>query len=264
MAAAASRCVEVFLACAAAVDRSVLVQREHTRDKEFAFQDWFAARLLEAGVRFDPSGRNTYPDFTLVDVPEGYEVKGLAYPGRWNDFDANSRVPTGSHNGRTVFYVFGRYPSAQGDSEYPVLDLVLFHGDFLNAQHEYVHENRSVRGFGSYGDILIRDRKMYVAPTPFGLASGLERQVTLILPESMPVTAGLEPVGQLVRTESQRLIVGYSFDLKRNDIAQTYEANPTAGEIHAFRAYRAARTVGPEVSMHTPRAIVSEPPSGRC
>jgi|SRR5829696_8936912 len=27
-------------------------------------------------------------------------------------------------------------------------------------------------GFGSYGDILVRDRKMYVAPTPFALAEG--------------------------------------------------------------------------------------------
>lgn len=34
---------------------------------------------------------------------------------------------------------------------------------------------------GSYGDILLRDRKMYVAPTPFGLLSGVERQITLYI-----------------------------------------------------------------------------------
>ena len=44
-----------------------------------------------------------------------------------------------------------------------MLDLVVCHGDFLNADHDYVHKNKSVKGFGSYGDIMIRDRKMYVA-----------------------------------------------------------------------------------------------------
>jgi hypothetical protein len=39
-----------------------------------------------------------------------------------------------------------------------------------------------VRGFGSYGDILIRDRKMYVVPTPFALASNLAHYFTLIMP----------------------------------------------------------------------------------
>jgi hypothetical protein len=49
---------------------------------------------------------------------------------------------------------------------YPVLDLMLCHGSFLNADISYEHKNKSFRGFGSYGDILVRDRKMYVAPTP--------------------------------------------------------------------------------------------------
>jgi hypothetical protein len=40
------------------------------------------------------------------------------------------------------------------------VDLVLCRGDFLNADHNYVHKNKSIRGFGSYGDIMIRDRKM--------------------------------------------------------------------------------------------------------
>jgi hypothetical protein len=38
-----------------------------------------------------------------------------------------------------------------------VLDLVVCHGDFLNADHEYVHKNKNVKGFGIYGDIMIRD-----------------------------------------------------------------------------------------------------------
>lgn len=114
----ASKCIEIFLACAAAVQRSELIRRQSVRDKEFAFQDWFKARLDEAGVLYDAPGRNRYPDFTLVDVAEGYEVKGLAYPGREADFDANSQVPTGFHTGRTVYYAFGRYPAKVEEDEY--------------------------------------------------------------------------------------------------------------------------------------------------
>ena len=46
----------------------------------------------------------------MVATTEGYELKGLAYPGRDANFDSNSQVPSGFHNGRTVYYVFGRYP----------------------------------------------------------------------------------------------------------------------------------------------------------
>ena len=149
------------------VDESV-----SARDKEFHFQNWFEARLRGLDVHFDSGGRNAYPDFSMVDHAEGYEVKGLAWPGRERNYDANSQAPTGLHNGRRIFYVFGRYPAdlrpyagaASGRPEYPVVDLVVCHGDFLNADHEYVHENKNVKGFGTYGDIMVRDRKMYVAP----------------------------------------------------------------------------------------------------
>jgi hypothetical protein len=41
-------------------------------------------------------------------------------------------------------------------ARYPVLDLVICHGDFLNADHEYLHKNRNIKGFGTYGDVMIR------------------------------------------------------------------------------------------------------------
>jgi len=83
--------------------------------------------------------------------------------------------------------LFGRYPADPADDDYPVIDFVLCHGDFLNADHTYVHKNKSIKGFGTYGDIMIRDRKMYVAPTPFALTTGTTGQQTLILPSSMAV-----------------------------------------------------------------------------
>ena len=54
------------------------------------------------------------------------------------------------HNGREVFSVFGRYPQdVRGMDEYPVTDLVVCHGDFLNADYEYVHLNRSLPACGA-------------------------------------------------------------------------------------------------------------------
>jgi len=43
--------------------------------------------------------------------------------------------------------VFGRYPAEPDGNSYPVFDLVICHGDFLNADHDYIHKNRSVKGF---------------------------------------------------------------------------------------------------------------------
>ena len=173
----------VYLALDEAIRRNVLIEREGTRDKEFHFQEWFQARLDDAGIKYTTAGRNSYPDYSLTDSSEGFEIKGLAHPGRVADFDANSQMPTGLHNGRTIYYVFGRYPKVPEGNEYPVIDLVLCHGDLLNADKHYVHKNRSIRGFGSYGDILIRDRKMYVVPTPFALLEYTAFRRTLILGE---------------------------------------------------------------------------------
>jgi hypothetical protein len=226
-----------------------LIVRKSKEDKEFHFQNWFKDRLFEAKILSDAPGRNSYPDFTLVSSPEGFELKGLAFPGRDSDYDCNSQVPTGVHNGRTIFYVFGRYPKDPDHNEYPVYDLVILHGDFLNATHDYVHENKSVRGFGSYGDIMIRDRKMYVAPTPFALTKGTAREVTLILPEAFSVDKRVREVGQLSRKESSRLVIGYSFDLRTNELKPQYIPNPNSGREHKFIAYRAADSKGPAVEM---------------
>jgi hypothetical protein len=229
---------DVFKHCVEAIQNGVLIQRVSATDKEFHFQNWFKSRLEELQQNFEIGGRNSYPDFRIVATTDGYELKGLAYPGRDASFDSNSQVPAGFHNGRTIYYVFGRYPKKPDGNTYPVLDLVLCHGNFLNADHEYVHENKSVRGFGSYGDILIRDRKMYVVPTPFRIADGIAHHQTLILPADQSVGDKFVQVGELRRREAQDLIVGYSFDLQTNDLIPKKVPNPGAGREHVFRAWR--------------------------
>ena len=241
--------VDVYVQCAEGIAEAKLIQRESRQDKEFHFQNWFRARLAESGLNFESGGRNTYPDFRLVTTTDGFEVKGLAYPGREANYDCNSQVPSGSHNGRTIYYVFGRYPAEPDGNTYPVLDLVVCHGDFLNADHTYVHKNKSVKGFGSYGDIMIRDRKMYVDPTPFGLTTGTAHSQTLIVPMSFELDDRFIEVGCLVRRESEKSIVGYTFDLRTNILVPELVENSSAGKEHFFRAYRLKNTPGEKVAM---------------
>ncbi len=250
---------KVFAACVTAVHDGKLIARESSKDKEFHFQNWFKDRLAETALNVDQKGRNSYPDFTMVDTPEGYELKGLAYPGRDASFDSNSQVPAGSHNGRTVYYVFGRYPKEPDGNTYPVLDLVICHGDFLNATHEYIHKNRSVRGFGSYGDLLIRDRKMYVVPTPFRIADGLAHQQTLILPADVTPEGKFVLVGELKRVEAAEMVVAYTFDLQTNELTPRNVANPGAGTVHAFRAWRLKGGSADKVSLRLVDPTPDEP-----
>ena len=250
-------CFDVFEQCVLAIQNGELIESLSAKDKEFHFQNWFENRLKMLAIYFEGSGRNTYPDFCLVEFTEGYEIKGLAWPGREKDYDSNSQVPTGLHNGRQIFYVFGRYPAdlkqyvdhGNGRRQYPVVDLVLCHGDFLNADHNYVHQNKHVKGFGTYGDIMIRDRKMYVAPTPFALTDGTTGLFTLILPESMPSDPRFQEVGRLTRIEAEHLVVGYTFDLRTNDLKSEKITNPQAGTEHRFIAYRLKSQTSKPVSM---------------
>lgn len=248
----------IFKQCVRSIINGELIEREGKNDKEFHFQNWFKTRLDLMGLNYDSPGRNSYPDFRMVQFTEGYELKGLAYPGREADYDCNSQVPCGEHNGRQVHYVFGRYPSLPDGNSYPVLDFVLCHGSFLNADNAYIHKNKSFRGFGSYGDILVRDRKMYVAPTPFALAEGTAHRRTLILPASFSVEDGLIEVGTLVRREVESVVVAYSFDLRTNELETTLVPNPNAGREHTFKAYRVQGEPTDTVSLKSRARILTE------
>jgi len=244
----------IFTACAQAVTQGELIQRVSKKDKEFSFQNWFGVRLDELGLNVDEPSRNAYPDFRLVDYPIGFEIKGLGFPGRVANYDCNSQVPSGIHNGRTIYYVFGRYPAKVKGKQYPVYDLVFCHGDFLNADHDYVHKNKNIKGFGSYGDMMVRDRKMYVAPTPYALTTGTEREITLIVPDRSGDFTDLEEVGAFERVETDRLIRGYSFDMIEHTLEPRFIPNPNGGVSHPFKAYRAFGKDLPRVEMRSDEA----------
>jgi hypothetical protein len=184
----------------------------------------------------------------LTGEPEGFEVKGLATPGRVVNYDSNSSVPTGNHNGREIYYVFARYPETK-ETKFAVHDLVICHGDFMNPGSDYVHKNKSFKTFGAYGDILVRDRKMYVVRTPHDIATGLEKQRTLIIPASESAPEGLIEVGRITRQECEKIPVIYQFDFRTNELTTIEEPNPTAGQLHEFVAYRVPGEEKPPVSL---------------
>ena len=106
-------------------------------------------------------------------------------------------------------------------------------------------------GFGTYGDLMIRDRKMYVVPTPFRIADGLAHHRTLILPADQAPGDDFTEVGELVRREADELVAAYTFDLRTNDLEIKTMTNPYAGREHRFRAWRVG-TVGSPVEMAQP------------
>ncbi|MFK7601280.1 hypothetical protein ACI3L1_03610 [Deinococcus sp. SM5_A1] len=254
--AAPSRSTDLFLACVAAMNGRELMQKRSASDKEFFFQDWMRRRLEEMATdRWSDVGRNGYPDFVLSDVAEGYELKGLALPGR-KTIDSNSRFPQPVHRGRQIYYVFGRYPQTP-DLSLGLSDLLICHASFINT-HGGDPKNRSFLGYGSYGDLLVRDRKMYVFPLPFYTTNGTVGHQTLILQADAQVDDRLECVGELVRHEVGQLLVGYTFDFRTNTLTPEFAPNPDAGREHRFRAYRPAGQPSTPVTLADPHSALEE------
>lgn len=245
--------VKIFLSLAHGFYNKVPIVRASQQDKEYHFQNWVKLRIEQAGLTYQELSRHGYPDFVLTGHASGYEVKGLAFPGREADFDCNSQLPLAKQGAHTVYYIFGRYPQAAGQ-EFFVHDLVLCSASFLNAETTNTNTNQSFRGAGSYGDILIRDRRMYVCATPYALASGTEGQATLILEHGTEVQSPmLEEVGQLERVEAATLVTGYQFDLVQNTLSSQHGPNPTSGQSHTFTAYRVAGKGEGTVAMKGPK-----------
>ena len=102
---------------------------------------------------------------------------------------------------------------------------------------------------------MIRDRKMYVAPTPFALTDGTTGLLTLIVPEGFATDPRFQEVGRLTRIEAASLVVGYTFDLRTSELKEAKVPNPRAGTEHKFVAYRLTSQTAKPVSMAAPPSI---------
>jgi hypothetical protein len=103
---------------------------------------------------------------------------------------------------------------------------------------------------------------MYVAPTPFALTSGTTGQATLIAPDELTFDGRLEQVGHLVRAETDQMVIGYTFDLRRNELTAELAPNPSAGKEHRFGAYRLKRMGSGVVRMRETEDVARQMPPG--
>jgi hypothetical protein len=65
-------------------------------------------------------------------------------------------------------------------------------------------------------------------------------------------------VGKLVRRETEKLIVGYTFDLQTNTLKPESVDNAAAGKEHEFVAYRLKGSATEQVAMRPPREVIAE------
>lgn len=246
----------MFAECARQLDATGWrIRRQKGKSAAATMEKWIEACARKTYGRarntIHDLGDNCYPDVPLAREPLGFEVKVVKEKSRIWDFDANSHLPSGRYGGIAVYYVFFRY-SDEG-SHYAILDLVICHGDFINPVHDYVHVNDNIPSFGGYGDIMIRDRKMYVAPTPIALAPGLLGNLTLIGPDGWQVPADLVKVGTLERTETDMIPTRYSFDLDDPRLIIEKRPHSGAGQTHRFAAYRCPQHDLTPVELAPPR-----------
>lgn len=200
-----------------------------------------------SGLVLQENGRNSYPDFwaTRGALREGYEIKSLAFargkPAR-KDIDFNSTIPTGLKEGSPIFLAFFLY-TGSGESPRDVHSHVLAHADFINADHELAerHANRAIRGFGSYGDGFIRDRKMYVMPHPLSVYPAGTGRASLILPTDWHIShPTLRHVAAVSRVITAERLTGYTIDLMNATATKMTEPDERRGVSRAFDVFERA------------------------
>lgn len=239
--------VNIFLAAHQAVAAATHMKPRSKNDKEYFPQDWFADRVKSLNLPYEPQGRNSYPDFWVGNAAtapaEGYEIKSLSFskgkPAR-KDYDCNSSIPSGTKDGKDVFLVFFLYTGSGADPR-PVQSLCIAHGNLINADHEVAaaHVNEAIKGFGSYGEGFIRNRKMYVFAHPLTIdPSGLGR-CRLIVPSEWKVSHGdLRKVGTLNRTVASTSLVSYSIHLDGvTKASKNMNPRGDAGVVRAFDVF---------------------------
>jgi hypothetical protein len=102
---------------------------------------------------------------------------------------------------------------------------------------------------------------MYVAPTPFALTDGTTGLMTLIVPEAIDPDPRFQDIGRLTRVEAESLVVGYTFDLRTNELKAERVPNSRAGTKHHFTAYRLKSQAAKPVSM-TARSTLFDDTTG--
>lgn len=125
--------------------------------------DWFTDGL--DNLQPHSLGANDHPDYIMQTV--GFELKSLSGKGQ---IQFNSTIPCGGYKHGELegecYYVVARYTK---ERQYGYLaDYTVVDGDYFNNDRDFAfaHANTQETGFGTYGDGVVRHRKMYSFPSP--------------------------------------------------------------------------------------------------
>lgn len=134
----------------------------YMQDSKELFSDWF-----EDGIPYTIKhlGANDHPDAIIENV--GFELKSISSNGQ---IQFNSTIPTGRFNHKGIvgecYYAIALYKKDRTFGQ--LHDFTICYGDYFNFDHAFAHShmNSQEKGFGDYGDGVVRYRKMYQFPTP--------------------------------------------------------------------------------------------------
>ena len=225
----------LFRSYASAHAIGVVAVKRSKDDKEYFVQDWVEERAAEARCEVEAQGRNKYPDFwlSLDGTTIGNEVKSLAHhpngrPAR-KDLDFNSTAPQSLMQGRDCFltFVLYRHDSLDSPLQGTVTTVCLADIAFLNADKNFVPLNLSVKKFGSYGDGIIRNRRMYRFRHPVTVLDEIGLDIrgrpTLILPEGSlgqaeALADRLLQIGSVERATAPQRLASYLVNVRTGEI----------------------------------------------
>ena len=208
-------------------------------DKEFFPQDWFADRLDDLSLSYDLQGRNSYPDFWVLEkdqLLEGFEIKSLEFSDNLRKtIDFNSTIPSGKKSNKNMFLVFFLY--LKEGTYRKVHTINISHMDFVNSNCKWQHSNNSISGFGSYGDGCIRNRKMYLFPHPISLYPQGLGKCQLVLPENWKAS-GLKKIDTVYREVLKQTVSKYTIDMEdQSSVEVTYTVKKKKKKSVAFNVF---------------------------
>ena len=205
----------LFAAVSAAHADRVDASGRSVADKEFPAEDWLAGAAERGGLAVAKQGRHAPVDFIVSDdgASVAVQAKGLTRRGAAavrTTLDYNSTLPTPQYQGMPELLLYAEMGSG---SDGCVVETTVLADMGLVQQDCGVAESEPVKGAGSYGDMTMRLRLMYVGAQPAALLGeqGLDvsgRSVLVLrsgaVSTSAAAASGLARLGSVRRSFAAR------------------------------------------------------------
>jgi hypothetical protein len=129
----------IFQQCVEAIRQGVLIERESAQTKS-SISKIVSRSTHRDRLNFEARRPKFLSRFSNGATTEGYEIKGLLIPAAMLRSIQTVRFLQALIMGEVFTMCLADTRRKPDGNRYPVLDLVICHGAFLNADHEYVHK----------------------------------------------------------------------------------------------------------------------------